>query len=318
MTNLVPIGSALNGSIDGASEALQNGAMLSGISTGFYDLDNRTGGLNPGDLIVVAGRPSMGKSALAINIAYQVAKTSRAKGGSAVALFSLEMSPKQIADRILSDQSEISLDRLRCGHISEEEFVRIVSCSTEIASLPIYVSSDAGLTIQNIAEQARELHSEKSLALIVVDYLQLVEVASREGEHRFLEIAEITAGLKKLARQLQVPIVVVSQIARSAEARPEKKPELTDLLGSASIEHDADVVLFVHREEYYVERQKPREGTPEFSDWQTQIMAVSGKAEVIVGKQRHGPVGTVQLAFESQYTRFGNLAKEFQLPERYE
>jgi replicative DNA helicase len=202
--------------------------------------------------------------------------------------------------------------------INEEEFRKLVHVSQEMSRIPLYIDQTGGITIAQLASRARKLKRQKGLGLLVVDYLQLLAGSSKRGDNRVQEITEITTGLKALAKELAVPIIALSQLSRQVEQREDKRPQLSDLRESGSIEQDADVVMFVFREEYYVERLKPREGTAEFSDWQTQMMAVSGKAEVIIGKQRHGPVGTVQLSFESQFTRFGNLAREYQLPERYE
>ena len=321
-------GSALTHAIDMANAAYERDGHLSGLSSGLTDLDNRMGGLQSSDLIILAGRPSMGKTALVTNIAYNVAKAYRSERqsdgtdktleGGRVGFFSLEMSAEQLATRILSEQAEIASERIRRGMINEDEFRKLVAVSQEMSRAPLYIDQTGGISIAQLAARARKLKRQKGLELLIVDYLQLLSGSSKKGDNRVQEITEITTGLKALAKELAVPIIALSQLSRQVEQREDKRPQLSDLRESGSIEQDADVVMFVFREEYYVERQKPREGTPEFNDWQTQMMAVSGKAEVIVGKQRHGPVGTVQLAFESQYTRFGNLAKEFQLPERYE
>ncbi|HEX2843074.1 replicative DNA helicase [Hyphomicrobium sp.] len=321
-------GTALTHAIDMANAAYERDGHLSGLSSGLNDLDNRMGGLQSSDLIILAGRPSMGKTALVTNIAYNVAKAYRSEKqpdgtdktieGGRVGFFSLEMSAEQLATRILSEQAEIASEKIRRGMISEDEFRKLVSVSQEMSRAPLYIDQTGGISIAQLAARARKLKRQKGLDLLIVDYLQLLSGSSKRGDNRVQEITEITTGLKALAKELVVPIIALSQLSRQVEQREDKRPQLSDLRESGSIEQDADVVMFVFREEYYVERQKPREGTPEFNDWQTQMMAVSGKAEVIIGKQRHGPVGTVQLAFESQFTRFGNLAKEFQMPERYE
>ncbi len=270
----------------------------------------------------------MGKTALVTNIAYNVAKAYRSEtqpdgtektiDGGRVGFFSLEMSAEQLATRILSEQAEVASEKIRRGMITEDEFRKLVAVSQEMSRAPLYIDQTGGISIAQLAARARKLKRQKGLDLLIVDYLQLLSGSSKKGDNRVQEITEITTGLKALAKELAVPIIALSQLSRQVEQREDKRPQLSDLRESGSIEQDADVVMFVFREEYYVERTKPREGTPEFNDWQTQMMAVSGKAEVIIGKQRHGPVGAVQLAFESQFTRFGNLAKEFQLPERYE
>jgi replicative DNA helicase len=321
-------GSALTHAIDMAAAAYERDGHLSGLSSGLSDLDNKMGGLQSSDLIILAGRPSMGKTALVTNIAYNVAKAFRSEKqtdgtdktveGGRVGFFSLEMSAEQLATRILSEQAEVPSEKIRRGMITEDEFRKLVAVSQEMSRAPLYIDQTGGISIAQLAARARKLKRQKGLDLLIVDYLQLLSGSSKKGDNRVQEITEITTGLKALAKELVVPIIALSQLSRQVEQREDKRPQLSDLRESGSIEQDADVVMFVFREEYYIERQKPREGTPEFNDWQTQMMAVSGKAEVIIGKQRHGPVGAVQLAFESQFTRFGNLAKEFQLPERYE
>jgi replicative DNA helicase len=321
-------GTALTHAIEMANNAYQREGHLSGLATGLSDLDGKMGGLQPSDLIILAGRPSMGKTALATNIAYNIAKnyrserqpdgTEKAIDGAIVGFFSLEMSAEQLATRILSEQAELASEKIRRGMINEDEFRKLVAVSQEMSRIPLYIDQTGGLTIAQLASRARKLKRQKGLGLLVVDYLQLLAGSSKRGDNRVQEVTEITTGLKALAKELAVPVIALSQLSRQVEQRDDKRPQLSDLRESGSIEQDADVVMFVFREEYYVERQKPREGTAEFSDWQTQMMAVSGKAEVIIGKQRHGPVGTVGLSFESQFTRFGNLAREYQLPERYE
>ncbi|MCC7253786.1 replicative DNA helicase [Hyphomicrobium sp.] len=320
-------GSALTHAIDMAAAAYERDGHLSGLSTGLDDLDNKMGGLQSSDLIILAGRPSMGKTALVTNIAYNVAKAYRSEkqpdgtdttvDGGRVGFFSLEMSAEQLATRILSEQAEVASEKIRRGMINEDEFRKLVQVSQEMSRAPLYIDQTGGISIAQLSARARKLKRQKGLDLLIVDYLQLLSGASKRGDNRVQEITEITTGLKALAKELAVPIVALSQLSRQVEAREDKRPQLSDLRESGSIEQDADVVMFVFREEYYVERQKPREGTAEFNDWQAQMMAVSGKAEVIIGKQRHGPVGTVALAFESQFTRFSNLARDYALPERF-
>jgi len=314
-------GQALTTAIDMASAAYQRAGHLSGISTGLTDLDNKMGGLQQSDLIILAGRPSMGKTALVTNIAYNVAKayrpepqpdgTVKAADGAIVGFFSLEMSAEQLATRIMSEQTEIPSEKIRRGMIDENEFRKLVEVSRVMSEIPLYIDQTGGITIAQLAARARKLKRQKGLGLLIVDYLQLLSGSSKRGESRVQEITEITTGLKALAKELQVPIIALSQLSRQVEQRDDKRPQLADLRESGSIEQDADVVMFVFREEYYVERLKPSEGTPEFAEWQQKMMAVSGRAEVIIGKQRHGPVGTVPLAFESQFTRFGNLARDY-------
>jgi replicative DNA helicase len=311
---------ALSDAIDMASAAYQRDGHLSGLSTGLIDLDSRMGGLQRSDLIVLAGRPSMGKTSLATNIAYNVAKKYRAEqdetgatktvDGGVVGFFSLEMAAEQLATRILAEQAEISSSKIRRGMITEDEFRRLAAASQEMSVVPLYIDQTGGISIAQLAARARKLKRQHGLDLLVVDYIQLLSGSKRTGEGRVQEVTEITTGLKALGKELEVPIIALSQLSRQVEQREDKRPQLSDLRESGSIEQDADVVLFVYREEYYVERTKPSEGTPEFADWQVKMESVSGRAEVIIGKQRHGPVGTVNLSFESEFTRFGNLARD--------
>jgi replicative DNA helicase len=316
-------GAALATAIEMAGAAYQRDGHLSGISTGLSDLDNKLGGLQSSDLIILAGRPSMGKTALATNIAYNIAKSYRAEqqpdgsmkpiNGGIVGFFSLEMSAEQLATRILSEQSEIGSEKIRRGMINEDEFRKLVEVSRVMSESPLYIDQTGGISIAQLAARARKLKRQKGLGVLIVDYLQLLTGSSRRESNRVQEITEITTGLKALAKELAVPIIALSQLSRQVEQREDKRPQLSDLRESGSIEQDADVVMFVYREEYYVERLKPAEGTAEFTEWQQKMMSVSGKAEVIIGKQRHGPVGTVELSFESHLTRFGNLARDYQV-----
>ncbi len=291
---------ALTHAIDMANAAYERDGHLSGLATGLDDLDNRMGGLQSSDLIILAGRPSMGKTALVTNIAYNVAKKFRSERlpdgsektveGGRVGFFSLEMSAEQLATRILSEQAEIASEKIRRGMISEDEFRKLVAVSQEMSRAPLFIDQTGGISIAQLAARARKLKRQKGLDLLIVDYLQLLSGSKKGGgENRVQEITEITTGLKALAKELAVPIIALSQLSRQVEQREDKRPQLSDLRESGSIEQDADVVMFVFREEYYVERVKPREGTPEFPDWQQKMMAVAGKAEVIIGKQRHGP-----------------------------
>ncbi len=321
-----PFSSALTDAIDMAANAYRRDGGLSGLATGFSDLDQRMGGLQPSDLIIIAGRPSMGKTALATNIAYHVAKTYRRDGesdhavdGAVVGFFSLEMSAEQLATRIIAEQAHIPSERIRRGRIDSDEFDRIVEVSQELQNLPLYIDQTGGITVAQLAARARRLKRQRSLGFIVVDYLQLLSGSSRRAaEGRVQEVSEITTGLKALAKELHVPVLALSQLSRQVEQREDKRPQLSDLRESGSIEQDADVVLFVFRQEYYLERSQPRENTEEHRQWQEEMNAVTGKAEVIIGKQRHGPTGTVQLQFTPEFTRFGNLAVADRMPERRE
>jgi replicative DNA helicase len=273
----------------------------------------------------------MGKTALATNIAFHVAlahvrslaqrrdldANDPAHDGAVVGFFSLEMSAEQLATRILSEQASIPSEKIRRGMIDESDFKKLVAASQEMATLPLYIDQTGGISIAQLAARARRLKRQKGLGLLVVDYLQLLSGSTRRsGESRVQEVSEITTGLKALAKELSVPVIALSQLSRAVEQREDKRPQLSDLRESGSIEQDADVVMFVFREEYYVERAKPSEGTAEFGDWMAKMQLVSGKAEVIIGKQRHGPVGTVQLQFDGNVTRFSDLARDQYMPER--
>ena len=319
-----PFSSALTDAIDMAANAYRRDGGLSGLATGFADLDHRMGGLQPSDLIIIAGRPSMGKTALATNIAYHVAKayTANTDGdappdGAVVGFFSLEMSAEQLATRIIAEQSYIPSELIRRGRIDSDQFDRIVEVSQELQNLPLFIDQTGGITVAQLAARARRLKRQRRLGFIVVDYLQLLSGSSRRAqEGRVQEVSEITTGLKALAKELHVPILALSQLSRQVEQREDKRPQLADLRESGSIEQDADVVMFVFREEYYLERSQPRENTEEHRQWQQDMEAVTGKADLIIGKQRHGPTGTVTLQFTPEFTRFSNLAASERLPER--
>ncbi|MGN6682513.1 MAG: replicative DNA helicase [Devosia sp.] len=320
---------ALTEAIKMAGEAYQRDGTLSGQATGLTDLDRLMGGLQKSDLIILAARPAMGKSSLATNIAFHVARNYRYEttpdghhktiDGGAVALFSLEMSAEQLATRILAEQAEIPSSDIRRGNIHESQFARLVDVSNMISTMPLYIDDTGGLSISQLAARARRLKRQKGLDLIIIDYVQLLSGSSRKAsENRVQELTEITTTLKALAKELEVPVIALSQLSRAVEQRDDKHPQLADLRESGSIEQDADVVLFIYREEYYLKNKEPKEGTPEHLAWMSEMEKVHGRAEVIIGKQRHGPTGTVQLSFEAQFTRFGNLARDDYLPERYQ
>jgi len=320
---------ALVEAIKMAGEAYQRDGTLSGQATGLTDLDRLMGGLQKSDLIILAARPAMGKSSLATNIGFHVARSYRYEttpdghrktlDGGQVALFSLEMSAEQLATRILAEQAEISSSDIRRGNIHESQFARLVDVSNMLATVPLYIDDTGGLSISQLAARARRLKRQKGLDLIIIDYVQLLSGSSRKAsENRVQELTEITTTLKALAKELEVPVIALSQLSRAVEQRDDKHPQLADLRESGSIEQDADVVLFIYREEYYLKNKEPKEGTPEHLSWQEEMEKVHGRAEVIIGKQRHGPTGTVQLSFEAQFTRFGNLAHDQYLPERYQ
>jgi len=318
---------ALTTALEMASHAYQRDGKLSGLATGLRDLDNKMGGLQKSDLIILAGRPGMGKTSLATNIAYNVARAWRGEvqadgqiatvNGGRVGFFSLEMSAEQLATRILSEQTEISSSKIRRGEITQADFEVIKDKSIEIQHLPLFIDETGGLSIAQLAARARRLKRQRGLDLIVIDYIQLLQGSTkRSSENRVQEITEITTNLKALAKELTVPIIALSQLSRQVENRDDKRPQLSDLRESGSIEQDADVVLFVFREEYYLTNKEPRPGTDEHIKWQTDMEAAHGKAEVIIGKQRHGPTGTVNLQFEASVTRFDNLAQDISVPER--
>ncbi len=302
---------------------------LSGLSTGLIDMDRQLGGLHKSDLVILAGRPSMGKTALATNIAFNVARRYREGKnpdgsrkpleGGIVAFYSLEMSAEQLATRLLAEQSGIPSNKLRKGDITADEFRSFSEAARAIESLPLFIDDTGGLSIAALSARARRLQRQKGLDLIIVDYLQLVSASGRRNDGRVQEVTEITQGLKALAKDLNVPVLALSQLSRKVEDRDDKRPQLSDLRESGSIEQDADVVMFVYREEYYVERTKPSEtDLDKMIEWQQRMEQSHGKADVIIGKQRHGPTGTIELSFEANITRFGNLAhQEYSENESY-
>ncbi|MCK1741860.1 replicative DNA helicase [Bradyrhizobium sp. 139] len=317
---------ALTLAVDLAAKAFQRDGKLSGISTGLRDLDSKMGGLQHSDLIIVAGRPGMGKTSLATNIAYNVAQayvpelqadgTMKAANGGVIGFFSCEMSADQLATRIVAERTGIPSSNIRRGGISEADFEKIRHVSIELQSLPFYVDETGGLSIAQLMARARRLKRQKGLDLIVIDYIQLLSGSGKRSENRVQEITEITTSLKALAKELSVPIIALSQLSRQVESREDKRPQLSDLRESGSIEQDADVVLFVYREEYYLAMKQPNPGTEEHHKWQQEMDRALGKAEVIIGKQRHGPTGTVALQFDAMVTRFGDLAEGSQMPDR--
>jgi replicative DNA helicase len=305
-----------------AAEAHARDGGLAGISTGLIDIDRKIGGLHPSDLMILAGRPSMGKSALACNIGFDVARnyawepqpdgTKKTVSGGVVAFFSLEMSAEQLAMRLLAEVSGVSGDRLRKGEIDASEFARIRDAALEIQDAPFFIDATGGLSIAKLVARCRRLKRQQGLDLVIIDYLQLITAGDGGGKdaNRVQEVSMITQSLKALAKELNVPVLALSQLSRQVENREDKKPQLSDLRESGSIEQDADMVMFVYRESYYLGRTEPREGTPEHLTWQEEMDKVRGMAELIIGKQRHGPIGTVKLSFNENITKFGNLARE--------
>jgi replicative DNA helicase len=315
--------------IEMAAEAFKRDGSLSGTATGLIDLDRMMGGLQRSDLIIIAGRPGMAKTSLATNIGFHVAKAWRGgvtadghrktEDGGIVGFFSLEMSAEQLATRILAAESGVSSSDIRRGNIHESQFSQLVEASNLVSQVPLYIDDTGGLSISQLAARARRLKRQRGLDVIIIDYIQLLSGSSRKAnENRVQELTEITTTLKALAKELEVPVIALSQLSRQVESRDDKHPQLSDLRESGSIEQDADVVLFIYREEYYLKNKEPKEGTPEHLAWQGEMENVHGRAEIIIGKQRHGPTGTVQLTFEAQFTRFGNLARDDYLPERME
>jgi len=312
--------SAVHAAIDVANAAFQREGGMSGVSTGLRDLDKKLGGLHKSDLLILAGRPSMGKTSLATNIAFNIArryKRGRRPDGSegvidggVVGFFSLEMSAEQLATRILSEAARIPSEKIRRGDMTEAEFRTFMDAAAELESCPLYIDDTPALPISQLAARARRLKRKHGLDALFIDYLQLVRPATAK-DSRVNEVSEITQGLKAIAKELDIPVVALSQLSRQVESREDKRPQLSDLRESGSIEQDADVVMFVFREEYYAEREQPSDDSPDFGKWQERMARLHGLAEVIIGKQRHGPIGPVSLAFEGEFTRFGDLAPEW-------
>ncbi|HVH82104.1 MAG TPA: replicative DNA helicase [Stellaceae bacterium] len=334
---LRPLETALANALQMAEAAFQRSGKTVGVATGFIDLDKKLGGLHPSDLIILAGRPSMGKTSLATNIAFNAAKSyiegigrdgrKIAEDGAVIGFFSLEMSAEQLATRILAEESLVSSDRIRRGDVSRDDFDRFVAASQRLAAVPLYIDDTPALSVSALRTRARRLKRQQGLGVIVIDYLQLLRPSgsSRGSENRVQEISEITRGLKAIAKELDVPVLALSQLSRAVEQREDKRPQLADLRESGSIEQDADVVMFIFREEYYLSRgaptQRPEETNEKFNDryqrWLERSNEVVGLAEVIIAKQRHGPIGTVKLHFEAETTKFDNYIGPESLPAAY-
>jgi replicative DNA helicase len=311
---------AITESIKMATAAFQRDGKIAGISTGLSDLDHKLGGLHNSDLLILAGRPSMGKTSLATNIAYNVAKVFKEemnengqrelKDGGRVGFFSLEMSCEQLATRILAEVSGVQSHRIRQGDLENHEYAKIRDAAAELESLPLYIDDTGGISISQLSARARRQKRSEGLDLLIIDYLQLITGSgARKGESRVQEVSEITMGLKALAKELNIPIIALSQLSRQVEQRDDKRPQLSDLRESGSIEQDADAVLFVYRESYYLERQEPEENDEKFQTWMERMDRVRNIGEVIISKQRHGPIGRVELYFDSNITRFSNLER---------
>ena len=330
-TGFRPFKDALKKAVDQAEAAYKRGGKLVGVGTGFTDLDQKLGGLHPSDLVILAGRPSMGKTALATNIAFNAAKAykpgrspdGRAEDGAVVGFFSLEMSAEQLAARLLAEESGLSSDRIRRGNVNQANFDRFVQASQRLETLQLFIDDTPALSISGLRTRARRLMRQKGLGLVVVDYLQLLRpsVPVRTLENRVQEIADITRGLKTLAKELNVPVLALSQLSRAVEQREDKRPMLADLRESGSIEQDADVVMFIFREEYYLSRQPSRHSdetedkyNERYTEWQKRLEPVHGLSEIIIAKQRHGPIGDVKLHFDAETTKFDNFVDSEHLP----
>ncbi len=306
-SSLIKFDEAMRQTIEMASNAYKNEEGIVGVPTGLRDLDDRLGGLHKSDLVIIAGRPSMGKTALATNIAFNAAKKIQEMGEkSSVAFFSLEMSSEQLSTRILAEQSRIKSNDIRRGKISEEQFDKFIETSKDISELPLYIDETPAITIAALSNRARRIKRLYGLNLVVIDYIQLMRGAN-QNNGRVQEISEITQGLKALAKELAVPVLALSQLSRAVEQRDDKKPQLSDLRESGSIEQDADVVMFVYREAYYLQGKEPRPATVEHAEWQAKMNEVSHLAELIIQKQRHGPTGNVMLEFEAMFTKFKDI-----------
>lgn len=320
-------GDAIVQSLQMAEAAFQREGKIAGIATHLDDLDHKLGGLHPSDLIILAGRPSMGKTSLATNIAYNASSACRREtqedgskktvDGAVVGFFSLEMSSEQLATRILAERTGIMSHRIRQGDLDKQDFEKLREATEELQNLPLYIDDQGGLSISQVAARARRLQRSVGLDLIVLDYLQLLVGSGKSQGNRVQEITEISMGLKTLAKELNVPVIALSQLSRQVEQREDKRPQLSDLRESGSIEQDADVVAFVYRESYYLERTEPQNdpndpnSAEKWQRWRDQMDNVYGTAEVVIGKQRHGPIGKVVLSFDANITRFGNLEKEY-------
>ena len=307
------------------NEAYNRKGKLSGIDTGFSGLNRQLGGLNKSDLLVLAGRPAMGKTALATNIGFNAAKSSILEKNESILIFSLEMSAEQLAQRILAEQSTIDSHKLRSGDLNETEFSKLVSTQNDILNLPFFIDDTPAISVGQIASRARRLKRTHGLSLIIIDYIQLIQGSkASEAQGRVQEVSNITRGLKSLAKELNVPILALSQLSRAVEQREDKRPILADLRESGSIEQDADVVMFVYREEYYLDKSEPTQRDNEnqesfnerFLKWQDRRNMAEGKAEIIISKQRHGPTGIVQVQFEAKFTRFMDLVQDDRLPDQ--
>jgi replicative DNA helicase len=319
-------GTATRLAIEMAEKALNSGGGLSGLTTGLESINAKTAGLHNSDLVILAGRPGMGKSALATNIAFNSARryvrdiedgiAPEKSAGAPVVIFNLEMSSDQLATRILAEQSGISSEALRMGKISQHDFRNLARAAAELENLPLYIDDTPALTIAALRTRARRLKRQRGIGLVIVDYLQLLQGSGRSGsDNRVQEISEISRGLKTLAKELHVPVLALSQLSRAVEQREDKRPQLSDLRESGSIEQDADMVWFIYREEYYLAARQPADDHPDFAKWQEDMARAYGLAELLVAKQRHGATGKLRLKFEAKITRFSDHVDEGFMPE---
>ncbi len=307
-SSLIKFDEAMRQTIEMASAAYKNEEGIVGVPTGLKDLDDRLGGLHQSDLIIIAGRPGMGKTALATNIAFNAAqKLLDSERKSSIAFFSLEMSSEQLSTRILAEQSRIKSNDIRRGKISDDQFDKFIETSKNISELPLYIDETPAISIAALSNRARRIKRLFGLDMIIVDYIQLMKGSYNNKDGRVQEISEITQGLKAIAKELSIPVVALSQLSRAVEQRDDKKPQLSDLRESGSIEQDADVVMFVYRESYYLKSKEPRPATVEHAEWQAKMNEVSHLAELIISKQRHGPTGNINLEFEEMFTKFKDL-----------
>ena len=309
-SSLVKFDEAMKLTIEMASTAYKNEEGIVGVPTGLTDLDDRLGGLHDSDLIIIAGRPSMGKTALATNIAFYAAQKLQESGKkSSIAFFSLEMSSEQLSTRILAEQSRIKSNDIRRGKISDEQFDKFIETSKNISELPLYIDETPAISIAAMSNRARRIKRLFGLDMIVVDYIQLMSGSLNNRDGRVQEISQITQGLKAIAKELKIPVVALSQLSRAVEQRDDHKPLLSDLRESGSIEQDADVVMFVYREAYYMQRKEPQAATVEHAEWQAKMGEIAHLAQILIAKQRHGPIGNIDLEFEENFTKFKDLQK---------
>ncbi len=310
---------ALKQALTNAEVAYKRDSHVVGVTSGFKKMDECLGGFHPSDLIILAGRPSMGKTALATNLAFNAAHSAMEKNeGAAVAFFSLEMSSEQLANRILGQESGLSSDLIRRGDIGKSDFPRLVEVSNRLNSLPFFIDDTPALSVPALRTRARRLKRQEGLGMIVIDYLQLLSSPGKKSaDNRVLELSEITRGLKALAKELQVPVIALSQLSRAVEQRDDKRPQLSDLRESGSIEQDSDVVMFVYREEYYLSRKRPTGSDDKIAEWERSLSTVANMAEIIIAKQRHGPISTIKLHFEGRLTKFSDLADPAYLAVNY-